>query len=145
MLERPAGHQVTGWLFWYRFTFEGPVVPHLNKPVLDLEIAFFPCHASTSNTSVVLLSYSLYHIISRPRNSFYSKRNEDNGLLKFTGLMHITTQKQQVLQNGKMFYWRHIRYSARGVTTACEVRIFSHTKLLLTMFTAKVRELFHTH
>lgn len=32
-----------------------------------------------------------------------------------------------------------------GVTTAFEVRIFSHTKLLLTMFTAKVRELFHTH
>lgn len=92
ILERPANHQVIGWLFLFHLISEEPLLPHLNKPILDLVIAFSPCHSSISNTFVVLTKWFISHTTLLPD----PPKNEGNGLVKFTGIMNITIKKHQV-------------------------------------------------
>lgn len=92
-------------------------------------IALPPCHASTSNTSEVLLKESLF---LDPETHFTAKEMKTmvswNSLILWISLPRVNRLYRIV----KYFIEESNGYSARRVTPPCEVVLFPHTQLLLT-------------
>lgn len=85
-------------------------------------IVFSPCHISTNNISVVLLNdlFPIPHYLSSQQKKWR------HGLVKFTGIMSITTQKHQVYWLWNVLLKTHIVIVSDGYYTLWDWDIFPH-------------------